>query len=680
MKRNIYSLLFICFFVINGFAQSVDLIPLKSAAPDGIGPLSVPHLRHVVLGSAFVYGNEYPDLFVIGTGKTTELYLFKWLKCANDGTPIFDEPVIVKSPFKIKGSILQTSDSVVHALWLKKDSIIHTVFDEKTCSFNRLDAIKLPLLESIPRSIAASLNNDGSVDLFLEMLGCTFPAKYGKQNPSSLDWRPYDEAGVSTTGLNYTYLCNLRYPKLLSGKPQVQKIVTPSKKEVRWGMNNMAIVHLRESDRQEIICGSRLGNFSYYFRSKKSFEPFASRKYLADSDEIVIQHPTISASVCAYWNPTSGMTDLISGGEGALYYYKFSGRFADDGRPIFNAPTEVLQVNADLYCGTLPVPSVADLNGDGFDDIIIGNSDGHVLFFENVGDNLEPRFLPGVNLQSCGRDIHIQAGYSGSVQGTPESRWGYLSPTVVDWTGDGLFDIIMGDITGNYVIYVNVGTAFEPKFDYPHPLFCEGLELHGMWRSRAAVAEMGGRMVLAIVDDNDLFHLYWKIDNYHLEDGGLLRLDNGQTILTSAEPAGGTGRCKLSFFDYDGDGLLDLIIGTGRRSAIPNLQTGLPLPILGKKTMGTPLFMKNKGTLSQPKFSHPYPFKHAEVGLVQPGGSHESGAVGTRLGGGNKKNLLVGNEVGRLYLLRNENLEIMSIEDASKYRNSPNPFPGFPHP
>lgn len=71
------------------------------------------------------------------------------------------------------------------------------------------------------------------------------------------------------------------------------------------------------------------------------------------------------------------------------------------------------------------------------------------FFFKNIGNNNNPRFIPKGRVQADGKDIHIQAGYSGSVQGTPESRWGYLSPTVVDWTGDGLPDIIMGDITGN---------------------------------------------------------------------------------------------------------------------------------------------------------------------------------------------------------------------------------------
>ena len=110
------------------------------------------------------------------------------------------------------------------------------------------------------------------------------------------------------------------------------------------------------------------------------------------------------------------------------------------------------------------------------------------------------------------------------------------------------------------------------------------------------------------------------------------------------------------------------------------METGYPLPILGKKTMGTPLFMKNVGSSSYPVFAHPSPFKHPVTGLVQPGGSHESGAVGTKLGGGTQRNLLVGNEVGRLYLLQGEHLEFMTADEVKKYRNKPNPFPGFPHP
>ena len=56
MKTFFLSIIFFLSFSFLGIAQNdQDLIPLKSMAPDGIGPLSLPHLRHMVLGSAFVY-------------------------------------------------------------------------------------------------------------------------------------------------------------------------------------------------------------------------------------------------------------------------------------------------------------------------------------------------------------------------------------------------------------------------------------------------------------------------------------------------------------------------------------------------------------------------------------------------------------------------------------------------
>jgi len=136
---------------------------------------------------------------------------------------------------------------------------------------------------------------------------------------------------------------------------------------------------------------------------------------------------------------------------------------------------------------------------------------------------------------------------------------------VIDWTDNGLPDIVMGDITGNYSIFINRGTKNKPLLDAARPLYCDGLQLHGMWRSRAAVGNFGGRKALVIVDSEDQFHLYWKIDDYNVADGGKLLMPDGSKRLTSSEPAEGTGSCKLDFFDYDGVGKLDLILSKGRR-------------------------------------------------------------------------------------------------------------------
>ena len=143
-----------------------------------------------------------------------------------------------------------------------------------------------------------------------------------------------------------------------------------------------------------------------------------------------------------------------------------------------------------------------------------------MLYFENIGSNDEPKFLPATRVQAAGREIQVQAGYSGSLQGLQEARWGYLSPNAIDWNDDGTLDLITGDITGDYLIYLNRGTKTQPKLDAARPLYCDGIDLHGMWRCRPALAKIGDRMALAIVDGDDHFHLYWRIDDYNVEDGG----------------------------------------------------------------------------------------------------------------------------------------------------------------
>jgi hypothetical protein len=324
---------------------------------------------------------------------------------------------------------------------------------------------------------------------------------------------------------------------------------------------------------------------------------------------------------------------------------------------VFDDPVSVLQENADLYAGTLPSPTTVDWNGDGVSDILAGNSEGFVLFFENLGSNDEPTFLPATRVLAGGREIQVQAGYSGSLQGLQEARWGYLSPNAIDWNGDGTLDLITGDITGDYRIYLNRGTKTEPKLDVAHPLYCDGIDLHGLWRCRPAVAKIGDRIALAIVDGEDHFHLYWRIDDYNVEDGGKLMLEDGKTIGASGGPAGLSGRCKLDFFDWNQDGHLDFVIGTGRVNAIPDRETGMPMPTIGVKTLGTPLLMLNAGTNERMKFARPVPFRDEAGKIIQPGGAHETGAVGTFLGG-KGPNLLICNEAGRLFLLPGHRLSV----------------------
>lgn len=622
--------------------------PLRSAAPGGRGPLALVNLNHHVLGHAHLFGGKMPDLFVAGYGGPQAVHLFRWVATSETGAPVFAQPVEVQCPFKDKGVVFETHEGV-WGLWIDKGEVVRTSFDLQNMAFREVSRVPLPEAVKGPASLGVLVNSDGSLDVAFEMSN-------GGKGPPGLagteEWRPYNSSGIAVGTPRYRFLSGATLKATGFGPA---KQMTHTREEVFFSMHGITAVNLGEQHTRDVVTGSRQGNLVYYHNQAEAGFHLQTKRLVAGEDGNALRHPSINPSVSAYPNPEGRLCDLIACGEGSLYFYRFTGRFTPTGAPVYAEPVSVLQEQADLYAGTLPSPSVADWNGDGKLDILAGNSEGFILFFENTGSNDAPQFIPATRVQAGGREIQVQAGYSGSLQGLQEARWGYVSPTVIDWNGDSLLDVITGDITGNYLIYLNRGTSREPKLDAAHPLYCDGIDLHGMWRCRAAVAQIQNRMALAIVDGDDHFHLYWRVDDYNVEDGGKMRLADGKLIGTSGGPGGMSGRCKLDFFDWNQDGHLDLVIGTGRVVSIPDRETGYPMPSIGKKTLGTPLVMLNQGTNSDMKFSRPKPFLDAANRVIQPGGSHETGAVGTLLGG-HGPHLLICNEAGRLFLISNRDI------------------------
>ncbi|MES2507629.1 MAG: VCBS repeat-containing protein [Verrucomicrobiota bacterium] len=625
--------------------------PLPSAAEGGRGPLALVNLNHHVLGAATVHGGRFPDLFLAGFGGPQKVHLFRWVDTAKSGAPVFAQPVEVKCGFKDKGTVFQATDGGIHGLWISKAELVHTVFDREALEFRETARLPLPKEVGSPSSLTALANADGSYDLAFEV---TNGAKGLEGKNSTEEWRPFNSSGIARGDLRYKYLKGVRLPSLFKGPMGPGTQITRKKEEVYFSMHQITGVNLGKGHGRDLITGSRQGNLVFYANLAATGFKLEPRRLVAGHDGNALRHPSINPSVCAYPN-AQGLSDIIACGEGSLYFYRFTGKFTAAGAPMYAEPVSVLQEKADLYAGTLPTPTTADWNGDGALDILVGNSEGFVLFFENIGSSDAPRFLPATRVQAGGREIQVQAGYSGSLQGLQEARWGYLSPNVVDWNEDGLLDIVTGDITGNYLVYLNRGSQTKPRLDPAHPLYCDGLDLRGMWRVRPAVGKIAGRMALALVDGEDHFHLYWRVDDYNVEDGGKLGLSDGQPIGASGGVGGMSGRCKLDLFDWNQDGLLDLIIGTARVNSIPDRETGLPMPGIAPKTLGTPLLMLNTGTAEKPRFARPVPFRDENGTLIQPGGAHETGAVGTWLGGAGP-NLLICNEAGRLFLLPGKKL------------------------
>jgi hypothetical protein len=114
--------------------------------------------------------------------------------------------------------------------------------------------------------------------------------------------------------------------------------------------------------------------------------------------------------------------------------------------------------------------AAVDWDGDGDLDLVLGAKKGRLYVQRNVGTRTEPVYS-GVSepiLTSIG-DVDASASAATQVR-TGEHLTvpgGCTAPRVVDWNGDGLFDLVCGSFGGGVFAYLNRGTRQEPAFGVP---------------------------------------------------------------------------------------------------------------------------------------------------------------------------------------------------------------------
>jgi len=629
------------------------------------GPLA-PGLQSSPVGRAYVFDHEQPDLFVMANKHSLQpgpgLYLFEWTGRNSKGTPVFAPPrkvtlslinpslkalrgVSDTSP-NLTGSIFQTENGKIYGWWLIDSEIYRTLFDKEDLQFNltpngKITMTGLPDAPEIPTNLTVWQRDNSTLQILLSMNDGV------KHRPEGYWRRPdyimYNGAGVFLGKWPYEYLYISEPISLDVSSPIRFNQYSITKKEVLHSYQNLTFVEYEPGGQKRLIAGSRYGNFLYYpLRSSKN--PGKS-VYVCNESGIVLRHEAVGPFPISYSNPQTGLfSDLIVGGEAELVYYPFTGTFGNNRAPIYGKPFQILQQNAKLYTGTLPVINVVDWDDNGQLDIVSGNSQGRVMLILNHGTNEKPSFANAQQVKAGGRPIYIQPGYVGSVQGPAESRWGYSCPTLADWNGDGLFDILMHSAVSRHEVYLNIGEPGRPEFDFPVPIYCEGLDLHGTWRVQPGVKKLNGKMAYVTLDDDNEFHIYWQIDTYNVEDGGKLYLNDGSKIGGGYLSAGGTGRLKIVLEDWDVDGKTDMLVGTTRHSSVPNPINGLPQS-KGRKGASV-LFLKNVGTNSKPVFAFPQMIKFK--GDVIYLGQHACSPEVWNYGQPNGPDLMVGEQDGRI--------------------------------
>ena len=94
-------------------------------------------------------------------------------------------------------------------------------------------------------------------------------------------------------------------------------------------------------------------------------------------------------------------------------------------------------------------PAFADLDNDGDPDMVVGDSDGDVHYFENIGTQANPRFIE-------------RTGAANPLHGANVGEW--VNPSFVDLDNDGDADLIIANRQGAHYYFENTGESDTPVF------------------------------------------------------------------------------------------------------------------------------------------------------------------------------------------------------------------------
>jgi hypothetical protein len=138
-----------------------------------------------------------------------------------------------------------------------------------------------------------------------------------------------------------------------------------------------------------------------------------------------------------------GIGDIITGSwPGELYFFK------GKGKGEFATPVKLQRDGKDINLGRASTVFAADWRGTGQLDLLVGDIEGNIFLVPNNGSNLRPSYGKPQKLEAGGQPIKAPDGDS--------------QPVVADWDGDGLLDLIVGCGDGSVIWYRNVGSKTEP--------------------------------------------------------------------------------------------------------------------------------------------------------------------------------------------------------------------------
>lgn len=190
-----------------------------------------------------------------------------------------------------------------------------------------------------------------------------------------------------------------------------------------------------------------------------------------------------------------------------------------------------------------------DYDGDGDLDILSGSYTGEVYLFERTQDG---QFLQG--------------RYLLNTAGTPLKTGTSVTPEALDMDADGDLDLVIGTRSAGVFMVLNEGSRREPRWA-PEPtrlLTAAGERIEG---SNAHHADWDGDGLRDLIVGNESGGVVWHRNLGHNDSPSygvaatLVETYSCQRRSESDGPSGSGSRTKVHVTDWNGDGLVDLLVG-----------------------------------------------------------------------------------------------------------------------
>ncbi len=185
----------------------------------------------------------------------------------------------------------------------------------------------------------------------------------------------------------------------------------------------------------EILSGSIPG--AIYCFHRKADGSWDRPQVLKDAQGRTNNVGRASTVVSADWNG-DGIPDLLIGNiDGAVFLIPNQGTRQ---KPVWGAPEQLKADDKPIIAeGKRVGPFVADWDGDGKLDLVLGCGSGKVVWYRNVGTAQKPRLTLAGTLVETPPQKRLEPG------AVPQRSGPTAKVCVVDWNGDGQPDLLVGD-------------------------------------------------------------------------------------------------------------------------------------------------------------------------------------------------------------------------------------------